>query len=194
MTERYDVSERTIRRVLGENLQSDWLKKTKTHALSNKQVQQRLDCGPRFLKLLRVDRWKYVVFFNEFWQSMNDCGGIRDCYYPEKGKTSSGKSHKKWKQTFPKKVMCAAGVSYCGATGIYFVPPTSEVNSAFFLNNIVKPIVEKDVPRLYPRKNTKSSSTLIELPVTRRLRFIPTSNHKKSSTSGKRIQWPTALT
>ncbi|OQV22694.1 hypothetical protein BV898_03523 [Hypsibius exemplaris] len=56
MAERYDVFERTTRRVLSKNLQSDLLKKTKTHALSNKQAQQRLDRGPRFLKLLGSDR------------------------------------------------------------------------------------------------------------------------------------------
>ncbi|OQV19851.1 hypothetical protein BV898_06121 [Hypsibius exemplaris] len=52
MAERYDVSEKTILRVLNEDLKSDLLKKTKTHAVSNKQAQERLDRGPRFLKLL----------------------------------------------------------------------------------------------------------------------------------------------
>ncbi|OQV19850.1 hypothetical protein BV898_06120 [Hypsibius exemplaris] len=79
---------------------------------------------------------------------MNDCGGIRDCYYRKKGIPVPESRTKKWKQTFPNKVMCAAGVSYRDATGINFVPPTNKVNSAFFLNNVVKPIVEKDVPRL----------------------------------------------
>ncbi|OWA54008.1 hypothetical protein BV898_18431, partial [Hypsibius exemplaris] len=158
MAERYDVSKRTIRRVLSKNLQSDLLKKTKTHALSNKQAQQRLDRGPRFLKLLGGDRWNYVVSFDEFWLSMYDCG-----------------------------------VSYRGPTSIYFVPPTSKVNSAFFLNNIVKPIVEKDIPGLYLGEEHKVI-----------LHFDSASSHttpavysylksKKSSTSGKRIRWPTAL-
>ncbi|OQV19433.1 hypothetical protein BV898_06547 [Hypsibius exemplaris] len=155
MAERYDVSERTIRRILSKNLQSDLLKKTETHALSNKQVQQRLNRGPRFLKLLEGDRWKYVVSFDEFCLSMNDCGGIRDCYYRKKGKPVPESRTKKWKQKFPKKVMCAAGVSYRGATSIYFVSPTSKVDSAFFLNNIVKPIVEKGIPRPYPGKEHK---------------------------------------
>ncbi|OQV14322.1 hypothetical protein BV898_11442 [Hypsibius exemplaris] len=86
---------------------------------------------------------------------MNDCGGIRDCYYRKKGKPVPESRTKKWKQKFPKKVMCAAGVSYRGPTSIYFVPPTSKVDSAFFLNNIVKPIVEKDIPRLYPGEEHK---------------------------------------
>ncbi|OWA51160.1 hypothetical protein BV898_15654 [Hypsibius exemplaris] len=155
MAERYDVSEMTIRRILSKNLKSDLLKKTKTHALSNKQAQQRLDRGPLFLKLLGGDRWKNVVPFDEFWLSMNDCGGIRDCYYRKKGKPVPESRTKNLKQTFPKKVMCAAGVSYSGATGIYFVPPTNKINSAFFLNNIVKPMVEKDVPRFFPGEEHK---------------------------------------
>ncbi|OQV22695.1 hypothetical protein BV898_03524 [Hypsibius exemplaris] len=54
-------------------------------------------------------------------------------------------------------MMCAAGVLYRGATNICFVSPTSKVNSAFFLNNIVKPIVKKDIPRLYPGEEHKVS-------------------------------------
>jgi hypothetical protein len=51
--------------------------------------------------------------------------------------------------------MFAAGVSSKGVTGIYFVPPTSKVDHVFFINEILKPIVEKDIPRLYPGEEQK---------------------------------------
>ncbi|OWA54726.1 hypothetical protein BV898_19126 [Hypsibius exemplaris] len=155
MAERSDVSKRKIRRVLNKDLQLDLLKKTKTQALSNKQALQRLDSGPRFFKLLGGDRWKYVVSFDEFWLFMNDCGGIRDCYYRKKGKPVPENRTKKWKHKFPKKVMCAAGVSYRNATAIYFIPPTSKVYLAFFFNNVASSHTTLSVYSYPQSKNVK---------------------------------------
>jgi methylphosphotriester-DNA--protein-cysteine methyltransferase len=52
LAERYGVSRSTIRRILKDDLGAELRRKRKTHALSNKQVQQRLDGGPRFLQLI----------------------------------------------------------------------------------------------------------------------------------------------
>jgi hypothetical protein len=46
LAERYGVSRSTIRRILKDDLVAKLRRKRKTHALSNKQVQQRLDRGP----------------------------------------------------------------------------------------------------------------------------------------------------
>jgi hypothetical protein len=55
----------------------------------------------------------------------------------------------KWKQ-HAKKVMYAAGVSAKDLTDLYFFSPTTKVDSWFFINSILKPIVENYIPRLYP--------------------------------------------
>jgi hypothetical protein len=51
--------------------------------------------------------------------------------------------------------MYAAGVCAKGVTDMYFVPPTTKVNHWFFINSILKLIVEKDIPRLYPGEGHK---------------------------------------
>jgi hypothetical protein len=51
--------------------------------------------------------------------------------------------------------MFAAGVSSRGVTGLYFVPQTIKVDHLFFVNKILKSIVEKDIPRLYPGEERK---------------------------------------
>ena len=46
--------------------------------------------------------------------------------------------------------MYAAGMCVRGVTRMYFVPDKTKVNQNFFINKILQPIVEKDIPRLYP--------------------------------------------
>jgi hypothetical protein len=45
--------------------------------------------------------------------------------------------------------MFVAGINSRGPTAIRFVPPNTKVNSAFFINKVLKPIYEKDIPRLF---------------------------------------------
>jgi hypothetical protein len=51
--------------------------------------------------------------------------------------------------------MVAMVISARGQTRLYFVPETVEVNGQFFINHILKQIVEKDIPRLYPGEEHK---------------------------------------
>jgi hypothetical protein len=46
--------------------------------------------------------------------------------------------------------MFAAGICANGKTGIYFVLLTTKVDRWFFIDKILKPIVKRDKPRLYP--------------------------------------------
>jgi hypothetical protein len=92
---------------------------------------------------------------DEAWLSLNDVNGIRGVFYQKKGKETPQSWTKKWKQTHAKKIMYAAGVSARVVTGLYFVPTTSKVDRWVFINNILKQIVEKDIPRLYPGEEHK---------------------------------------
>jgi hypothetical protein len=60
----------------------------------------------------------------------------------------------KWKK-HAKKVMYAVGVCSKGVTDLYFVPPTTRVDCWFFIHSILKPIVKKDILRLYPGEEHK---------------------------------------
>jgi len=51
--------------------------------------------------------------------------------------------------------MVCMGISWNGPTSLYFVPPKAEMNSQMFINLILKPLFEKDVPRLYPGEEKK---------------------------------------
>jgi AraC-like DNA-binding protein len=155
LAQRYEVSRRTVQRILKDDLGAGLRKKTRTYVLSNKQMQQHLDRGRRFLQLIGGNHWEYIISLDEAWLSMNDSNGIRDVYYKKQGKETPQTWTKTWKQKYAKKVMFAAGVSSRGVTGLYFVPRTKKVDHFFFINKILEPIVQKDIPRLYPGEERK---------------------------------------
>jgi hypothetical protein len=144
------LSHGTVSRILKEDLKKSARKKRRTHALSDKQVQQRKDRAPRFLKRLERGKWKYIISLDESFISMNDVNGKRKIYYQTEGETTPENWRKWWKASHPKKIMFAAGICSRGKTGIYFVPPHCKVDRWFFIDYILKPIVEKDIPRLFP--------------------------------------------
>jgi hypothetical protein len=78
-------------------------KKTKTHALSKKQAEQRPERGPRFLESINGIKWKYVISIDEAWLSLNDVNGVQDVYYQKEDKETPEGYTKKWKPKHEKK-------------------------------------------------------------------------------------------
>jgi hypothetical protein len=72
LAQRYGMPRSIIRRILKDDLETELRRKRETHALSNKQVQQRLDQGPRFLQLIGGNKWKFNISLDEAWLSLNN--------------------------------------------------------------------------------------------------------------------------
>jgi len=76
--------------------------------------------------------------------------------------TARGKERRPFKtglrsasRSTPKNSCSLQGLSSKGIIGHYCVLPTSKVDQLFFLNKILKPIVEKNIPRLNSREKQK---------------------------------------
>jgi len=70
--------------------------------------------------------------------------------------TARGKERRPFKtglrsasRSTPKNSCSPQGLSSKEIIRLYFVVPTSKVDQLFFFNKILKPIVEKNIPRLY---------------------------------------------
>jgi len=124
-------------------------KKCRTHYLSQEMKDQRMAKGPRFLKLINYNRWQWIVTIDEAWLYLTYCNGERKIFYEFRG----NKPHESWRKFCEKKhpqgVMVAMGITARGPTDIYFVPPKAKVNSQFYVDHVLKPILQKDIPRLY---------------------------------------------
>ena len=51
-----------------------------------------------------------------------------------------------------KALWCGSGISSRGKTKRSFVEPGTKINSDYYINNILKPFLRQDVPRLFPGK------------------------------------------
>ncbi|OQV24934.1 putative Ras-related protein Rab-10 [Hypsibius exemplaris] len=136
----------------GHDLDGKVRSKSKTHALSDKMVEQRVQKGPRLLKRLQGKRLENVVSIDEAWCYMSYVNGRRKIYYQFRGRQSPRSFLKYWREKHPKGVMFVAGISYKGTTDIRFVPPRAKVNSDFYINKVLHPLFKKDIPRLFGKQ------------------------------------------
>jgi hypothetical protein len=100
-----EVSQSTVRNIAKFDLGGEVRKKTRTHALSDKQVAQRVTKGPRLLKQIHRQKWKFIVSIDEAWCFTNHVNGRLRIYYKFRGKESPQSFLKYWKQKKPKGVM-----------------------------------------------------------------------------------------
>ena len=52
-------------------------------------------------------------------------------------------------QSWPKQIMLAMGICWKGTSRLYIVPEGSKVNAETFIKLILKPMVTKDIPKLF---------------------------------------------
>ncbi|XP_055357431.1 uncharacterized protein LOC129602440 [Paramacrobiotus metropolitanus] len=72
-----------------------------------------------------------------------------DFYYKRKNVVVPESWQKLPRKNWPKKVMLAMGISWRGQTAMYVVPPETKVDHKVFIDLVLKPMIRKDVPRLY---------------------------------------------
>jgi Fe-S cluster assembly iron-binding protein IscA len=61
----------------------------------------------------------------------------------------------KKKENRPEGFMVWAGISSHGKTSLRFVKPGAKINSDYYINNILKPFLSHDVPRLFSNNEKK---------------------------------------
>ena len=110
--------------------------------MSNKQIAQRFDCGPRFLQYLEGERYKRIIPNDELGIYLSDTGGERKMYYEFKGRKTEESWTKIWKSSHPVGVMCFMGVSYWGKIKLRFVEPKAKINQEYYVDKLLTPLFE----------------------------------------------------
>ena len=143
------VSRATIQKVLKVDLEIAVHKKTTTHSLTEKQAEQRLQKGDGFLDFLTPRKLRYILTFDETYISLEDTSAETDYYYDGDCLEIPDDWKKKPRKSWPRKIMVVIGICWYGKTKAYIVPEKAKVNADYFIQHILKPIVEKDIPRIY---------------------------------------------
>ena len=51
--------------------------------------------------------------------------------------------------------MCFMGVSYWGKTELRFVEPKAKINADYYIEHLLKPLCEKDIPEMFRGRRIK---------------------------------------
>ena len=155
MAKKFKTSTTTINRPLKVDLDVKVRKKRKTHTLTPEQAEQRLALGPEFLQFLTPRKLRYIFTMDETWVSTNDLIGEKNIYY----KQENVEIPEEWKIlpkcAWPKKSDGCNRNLLAGKSRAYIVQGKAKVNADYFIQHILKPIVEKDIPQLYGNDSRK---------------------------------------
>ena len=149
ISKKLGLSLTTVWRIIHKDLHGVLRHKTKTHALSDKMVEQRLQKGPRLLQHLQGRKLTNIVSIDEAWCYMSHVNGRRRVFYQFRGQQSPRSFLKYWRKKKPRGVMFVAGISWRGTTAIRFVPQHTKVDADFYINKVLRPLFRKDIPRLF---------------------------------------------
>ena len=146
-------------RIVNEDLDRACLKKPTAPKLTDALVAQRKVHAKPFSLLVSGGREQYILTLDEAWISLDFTNGSSPIHYAEKTK-SERTGAPPVATSAPRlcqKTLYAAGFTWRGQTGLYFIPPNTTISSEVFmyLKYVLEPMLTKDVPRLYGKEASK---------------------------------------
>ena len=155
MATKLGVSVGTVNRIIRNTLQAKLRKKCGVHQLNTRQIQNRRQRSWRLYMKLRNDNWKNYVTSDEAMFYLGGSYGRRKVCYVRKGYDDRHKLKFVKRDAFAAGFMAWAGVCYNVKTEIRIIPKGTKVNSEYYIKNVLKPFIEKDVPKLFPGDTAK---------------------------------------
>lgn len=147
----FNVSQRVIRYAIKQKLRCKLVKKPTGQYLSEEMIRKRHKRSWTMYNLLKNDKWKNYVTVDEAWFYLSNAKGERSVQYISRQQTKKDASVIS-KPSHPKGVMVFMGMSYNGLTQPIFVNPGAKINSEYYINECIKPLIS-NVKDLYPHGN-----------------------------------------
>jgi hypothetical protein len=148
MSKKVGVSLATVNRIL-KKLGKRVARKTKVHKLLPRHMQNRkTNCRKLYERLLAGQRWEYMVTLDEALFGLHCVNGKRKICYVNKG----DQVPEDWvvdKDNFFKTFMVVGAISGRGTLPLIRIPKKVKVNAAYYISNVLDPIIHRHLPRLY---------------------------------------------
>jgi hypothetical protein len=155
MADKLKVSRRTIGRIIKEKLGKKVKKKTAVHALKPSHVANRkANCIKLYKDHLAGAKSEFVVTLDEALFYLQDCKNPSPIYYHNPEKTDPEYVSPKLEK-FSDKFMVVGALSGRGPLPLIRVPPNVKINSDYYIQHVLKPLLETEVPKLYPGETDK---------------------------------------
>ena len=153
MAFRLGMSRGYVRKILTKILGVYQVKKRKVHDLSEKQKAVRYERGKKFMKKYLTRRKLKLLFtVDEMMIRTSDLCGQSNFYYKGNRVVVPERMRKIPRKNWPQQVMVAMGICWYGKSRLYIVPEKTKVSSEVFIKSILKPMITKDIPRLFGDK------------------------------------------
>jgi len=128
------------------------VKKPRGHRISEaSREKRRRRSWPLYLRL-RGQRFEKFITSDEAWFYLSECNGQRKVQYiSREQKRSECEHYTKWSQS--KGIMVWAAISCAGKAKLKFIEPGCKINARYYIDNVLKPFIKQDIPRLYPNND-----------------------------------------
>jgi hypothetical protein len=155
MASRCAISVGTTVRIIREIIHAKCRKKRPVHRLYPGAIEKRRSRSWRMYRRLCNERWRNYVTTDEAWFYLDASQGVRDVYYIRSDGLPEEIRKIERNELHPVSVLVWAGVSARGKTRLHFMERGSTINSRYYIDQILKPFIEFDIPRLFPGDERK---------------------------------------
>ena len=150
------VTQHTVRNVIKQNLSKEKRKKSTVHALKPHHIENR-KCNARKLYQNRLagSRYEYVVTIDEALFRVDYCKGQRKICYVQQGEDVPQRWVCEQSERFGDQLMIIGAISGRGVLPLMKVPPNVKINADRYVEDVLKPLVQREIPKLYPGEEEK---------------------------------------
>lgn len=125
--------------------------KPKVHKLNADHIDKRFKrCQILLENEVTDDRLEFCVTLDESWLYLDSCNGQTDHVYVKRGEKVPENWMRERPDAFGKKIMAVGVLTGRGPGPLFFVPPKTKVDSQFYCDYVLKPLVRRYLPKIYP--------------------------------------------
>lgn len=151
LARKFEVCRKTIRRYINIKFDSKRVSKQNVHQLSESVIKKRFERSWGLYEFIRINSNKIITTDEKLFH-LSELNQTSKFYYKKRDDKSPPKKFIR-KPNFSKSIMVWAGISKMGKTELKFVKPGVKINSEYYINDILKPNLELDFKKLYPKND-----------------------------------------
>lgn len=156
MAKKLNISQRSVGRIIHQDLRLETRKKTKVHVLSDAhKANRKINCRKLYDRHLSGSKYEFVVTLDEAYIYLNYCNGKREICYVERGEKVPEDWVKEQRELHPVGFMLVGAICGRGPIKLIRVPKNVKVNAQYYIDSVLKPILEIEIPKLYPKEMHK---------------------------------------
>ncbi|OXA46652.1 Transposable element Tcb1 transposase [Folsomia candida] len=145
-----NLSQGHISHIIKTKLHKKIHRKRSIHVLEDSHKANRTTNSRRLYEdHLAGGKSEFVVTLDEAWFYLQDCKGDRKICYTEHREDVEKYVCPK-REKFGDKIMVVGAITGRGVLDLIKVPPNPKINSARYVSDVLKPLLEKELPKLYP--------------------------------------------